>query len=756
MYLSSQFLETFPAQPAHMNELGTFTAYRTYVRWIPEYDRRETWKEAVVRAVNYSIGQEQKHYEKIGFPYTHEKLVIEAEKLFDNIFNLRQFLSGRTHFVGGAETKIAEKYPLSNFNCAFIEINKMQDLGELFTLLMIGTGVGFSCSKEMARNIGPVRNDVKLIHADYEPLPKEQRIEETKVSVLDNGFMKVYVGDSKGGWSDALVTFIDVLTDDKYEHVHTVKVSYNSVRPKGEKLQTFGGTASGHEPLLEMFKGIIKVVRGEMDPSIAPPEPVEVVSEGTNAIITDHSRVYLRPIHILDIGNLIGNNVVSGGVRRTAEIFLADADDWEVILAKYGINGIWNETHHENVQKALQKVLGYIPAAIKDLELNNPTTRPLFHRRLSNNSIAFHKKPSREMLNLIFMIMQAEGEPGFVNLDAANKRRPNANGLNPCVEIILDSRGVCNLTTINVTAFVKEGKLDIVGLKDAQRLSARAGLRMTLLDLELPGWDAVHKRDRLIGTSLTGWYDAMDSIGFDAKQEKILLKELRATSHETARKYAQELRIPMPLLSTIVKPEGALSQVAGGVSSGLHRSHSPYYYRRIRITANDALVQVAKELGWVIHAEVGTAGFNDEINLAKPWVISQATTVVITFPVESGAKITKNDVSVQDQFDTYFMFQEYYTDHNSSNTITVKPEEWDIAEQIVWDRWDDFIGVSFLSHDGGTYVLAPYQECIKEEYEALKASMGSFDVNLLHKYERGGLSDDIGDADCATGACPIR
>src|SRR5690554_4484080 len=128
---------------------------------------------------------------------------------------------------------------------------------------------------------------------------------------------------------------------------------------------------------------------------------------------------------------------------------------------------------------------------------------------MSNNSIAFTSKPSREMLNLIFTIMQGEGEPGFINLEAANKRRPNAKGLNPCAEILLDSYGVCNLTTVNVRAFVKEVDvqeedgsitkehlLDLNGLLKAQALSARAGLRMTLLDLEIPHWNDVHKRDR--------------------------------------------------------------------------------------------------------------------------------------------------------------------------------------------------------------------------------------------------------------------
>src|SRR5690606_7615815 len=150
-----------------------------------------------------------------------------------------------------------------------------------------------------------------------------------------------------------------------------------------------------------------------------------------------------------------------------------------------------------------------------------------------------------------------------------------AEGLNPCAEILLDSYGVCNLTTVNVDAFVTqdiEGNtvLDYSGLMQAQALSTRAGVRMTCLDLEIPHWDAVQKRDRLIGTSLTGWYDAMDKLGYDEQQEANLLNLLAECSHIEALKYANALRIPTPLLDTTVKPEGTLSQVAGGVSSGLH------------------------------------------------------------------------------------------------------------------------------------------------------------------------------------------
>ena len=148
VYLSNEFLDAYPAQPAHMTELGAFTAYRTYTRWLDDKMRRETWKEAVTRAVNFSMSQFEKRMQEINLPYSEHHTKMEAEKLFDNIFNLRQFLSGRTHWVGGAETGVGEKFPLANFNCSFIEVKSWEDIAELFYLLMVGTGVGVRASKE--------------------------------------------------------------------------------------------------------------------------------------------------------------------------------------------------------------------------------------------------------------------------------------------------------------------------------------------------------------------------------------------------------------------------------------------------------------------------------------------------------------------------------------------------------------------------------------------------------------------------------
>jgi len=652
----------------------------------------------------------------------------------------------------------------------------------------------------MADNLPEIKIDTKLLHSEYKPVEKEKRLEETKVVRMDNGFAKIYVGDSKNGWIQSLDEYIKLLTDPESD-IHTIKISYNSVRPKGERLKTFGGTASGHEPLKEMFEGIDNVLKGKIDDSLEP-------------ILTDENGYgKVRPIHILDIGNLIGANVVVGGVRRTAEIFLFDADDYESMFAKYGINGIWGDEGFkqlENIRELMEGQGVPVPKFFDELSVKHYSvgedekkkvftdkneaieyakslnienyfpfpfnqSRKLNHRRMSNNSIAFVEKPKKDLMDLVFKMMRMEGEPGFVNLEEASRRvakslgieNPSDEyikelaeelGLNPCVEVILFSKNVCNLTTVNVKAFVNKNKtLDLDGLLEAQRYSARIGMRMTLAELELKEWNEIQQRDRLLGVSLTGWKDAIALLGYSQKEEDDLKKTLSEVARKEADSYAKKLRVNPPMFVTAVKPEGTLSQVAGGVSSGLHWSHSPYYNRRVRINANDPLAMVAKELGWEIHAEIGTMGYISEEELSNQHVIEQARTLVITFPVKSGSNKTKDDVSVDEQFDNYYSFQELYTEMNTSNTISVKPHEWEQAQKRVWDGWENFVGVSFLSHDGGTYTLAPYEAISKEEYENKKFNMKDFVPQLLMKYEKSETEIDLDNIEsCASGVCPIR
>ncbi len=673
------FLAKYPDFPSHMSPLSTFVYYRTYSRWIEEKGRRETWKETCIRALTYNCRLAASSIE-------------EAQQLFDNMFNLRQFISGRSLWIGG--TPSSEDLVTANFNCSFTVMDSMQSFYDLFYLLMVGTGVGFRILQRDVKKLPPFRQDVELENVPYHALPVMWRHDNTTLDMSRGDTADIKIGDSKEGWVQALEFYFHILTRHDYRQVKKVRMIYDSVRPKGERLKKFGGTASGHDSLANMFYKIDKVIRTDE----YAPRPVNGV---------------LRPIHVLDICNIIGENVVVGGVRRTSETAIISPEDEETIQAKSNL------------------------------------TPNVYHRFMSNNSIFFEEKPSFERLQDIFKTLRYTGEPGFVNAAEGRRRHPYFEGFNPCFEILLPKNSVCNLTTVNMMGFVKDGKLMEEELMQAERLSARACYRMTCIELELYEWNQTHQRDRLLGCSLTGWKDAMEALGYTREEEIALQKKLHAVIRESADAYAKELGLSPSLLVTAIKPEGTLSLVAGGVSPGLHYSHSDYYIRRIRVSAEDPLAKTAVELGWSVHNEVG----QEEPNVR---------TKVVDFPCQSPVQRTKYDVSALEQLQTYYDFQKNYTEMNSSNTISVKDDEWDDVCRNVYENWDNMLAVSFLSLDDNTYELAPYEKITKEEYEKLAAAMKPFNPAVLNQYERAsgkeGEDFEIVDdrQDCSSGACPIR
>ncbi|MFA5618365.1 MAG: hypothetical protein WDK95_16160 [Syntrophorhabdaceae bacterium] len=310
------------------------------------------------------------------------------------------------------------------------------------------------------------------------------------------------------------------------------------------------------------------------------------------------------------------------------------------------------------------------------------------------------------------------------------------------MEILLDSKGMCNLTTLNMMAFVENGELNTTELYNAQKLSARAGYRMTCIELELPKWNMVQQRDKLIGCSLTGWQDMVNATGMSKEEQKLLLQELKEVANESAKEYAKALNQREPLLCTCLKPEGSLSQLPV-VSSGIHYSHSPYFIRRIRINSSDPIVKVCEELGYPIKLEVG-----QNINNCK--------TKVVEFPVKAPNGTTKYDISAIEQLENYKMFMENYVDHNASITVHVRNHEWDEVEQWVWDNWDDIVAVSFLSLDDSFYELMPYESITEEEYNIRKSNMKPFIPSLIQKYEVEETEFDLGQSECVGSVCPIR
>ena len=491
--LTNEFLSKYKKAKEPFNELGAFVFYRTYSRFLPEKGRRERWWETVRRVVEFNCGLA---------PTTAK----EAEMIYDNIFNLRQVPSGRALFTGG--TPASEKYRLSCFNCSFIVLDSFEKYSELFYLLLVGAGVGIRVLKSDVAKLPKVRTNIEIIHEAYHGEKLDGKREEYTSVDFKNDRAKIIVGDSKEAWKQALEIYFNIISKQEYGKIQQIIFNYDNVRPKGERLKTFGGRASGYESMQIMFEGIVKVINKH--------EP---------------DTVQLKPIDCMDIANLIGVNVVSGGTRRSSEIILFSPDDEEIKEAKSNLyindNGKWK------------------------------INEEISHRTLSNNSVYYESKPTYEEWEEHMKSMRFSGEPGFTNAEYGKKIREDFMGCNPCAEIALTDRQVCNLTEVNLMAFVKEDKtIDYEGLIIAQRLSARMGYRMACVEMELHEWNESNKRDMLIGCSLTGIQDFINATQINKEDFKILLRQLRDIAHESANKLADDLGKNRPLLMTTTKPSG--------------------------------------------------------------------------------------------------------------------------------------------------------------------------------------------------------
>ena len=507
----------------------------------------------------------------------------------------------------------------------------------------------------------------------------------------DSSIAVILVGDSKEGWCDALESFFRLLSLDEYKNVTRVIIDYSYVRPEGERLKRFGGRASGHKSIKRMFEKINKVINRRQDG-------------------------VLKTIDALDIATIISENVVSGGVRRSAMMVICDEDDDEVINAKRNIYKVVDGKWYED----------------KDIS----------HRKMSNNSILYTHRPSLERIREIIDTIKVNGEPGFINGAEAIRRKPTFEGCNPCGEILLQSKQCCNLTTNNLMGFVNGSVLDVERLEEILRLSTRVAIRMTLVDVELPEWNKVMQEDRIIGISLTGMMDMVNKTGMSYDELADLLKRLREVVHKEGNSYCAKLGIEPPKLMTTIKPEGSLSTLPC-VSSGIHFAHSNYYIRRIRISVTDPLYKMIEAQGsYPIYNENGQTDEDCSIK-------------VIEFPIKAPEGRTKYDVGAIEQLELYKMSMIYWSDHNSSITVHVREHEWDEIAKWLYDNFDYVVGITFLPLMEETYPLLPYETTTAEDYEERIRQIKPISYELLARYDNDEQHDII-DEECETGACPIR
>jgi ribonucleoside-triphosphate reductase len=455
------------------------------------------------------------------------------------------------------------------------------------------------------------------------------------------------------------------------------KWDVSKVRPAGARLKTFGGRASGPRPLEDLFKFTVETFKR---------------SAGRK----------LTSIECHDIVCKIAEIVVVGGVRRSALISLSELGDERMRNAK---SGAWWEA--------------------------NP------QRALANNSVAYKEKPDigTFMSEWLSLYNSKSGERGIFNRAAAQKtvaklgerRNPNHDfGTNPCSEIILRDREFCNLTEIIVRS---DDTVDTLIRK--ARLAAILGTMqasMTNFQYISSEWSKNCKEEALLGVSMTGQLDNQMMMSLDSNADLDLpsplpniLETVKQKAIDTNAEWADRLGINPAAAITCVKPSGTVSQLTDA-ASGMHPRHSQYYIRTVRADNKDPLCQMMKD-----------AGFPCEPDVMKP-----DHTSVFSFPMKSpDGCVTRNDLTAIEHLNLWLAYQRHWCEHKPSITVTVREDEWMQVGAWVYDHFDEVSGISFLPHSDHSYKQAPYQDCSREEYEALAAKMPKdIDWSLLSKYEK--------------------
>lgn len=476
-----------------------------YARWLEKENRREDWDETVKRLVDYYAEEILDKYQD----WNEKAILPDAtyKELYDAIYNLEVMPSMRALMTAGPAL---DRCSVPAYNCAYLPVDSPRSFDEAMYILMCGTGVGFSVEDQYVRQLPRI----------------SEQLEPTDTVIR--------VADSKEGWAKAFRELVSLLIAGQIP-----RWDVSSVRPAGARLRTFGGRASGPEPLVDLFEFSVRLFTG---------------AAGRR----------LTSIECHDLMCKVADIVVVGGVRRSAMISLSDVLDDRMRGAKTG--EWWN-------------VAG--------------------HRRLANNSAVYnHRKPDTDLFMKEWKALydSKSGERGLFsryacqNIAARNGRRDASHdfGTNPCSEIILRPYQFCNLTEI-----VVRSTDDLESLKRKATIAAILGtIQSTFTDFRYLRkiWRDNSEEERLLGISLTGVCDNLDVL------TKENLNAIRDVAIQVNKDWAARLGINQSTAITCVKPSGTVSQLVDS-ASGLHTRHSQFYLRTIRADNKDPLTEFLKSAG---------------------------------------------------------------------------------------------------------------------------------------------------------------
>ena len=627
-----------------------------YSRWLENENRRETWEETVDRYFNFF----EKHL-KDNHNYVEDKEVVE--ELRAAVLNLEVMPSMRALMTAGTAL---ERENVAGYNCSFVAMNNLKSFDEILYVLMCGTGVGFSVERDFVNKLPTLAEEFSESHTT------------------------IVVQDSKLGWAKAYRELVSLLVNGQVP-----KWDLSKVRPAGARLKTFGGRASGPEPLEDLFRFT-----------------VDSFSKAAGR--------KLNSIEVHDIVCKIAEIVVVGGVRRSALISLSSLTDERMRDAK---TGQWWDA--------------------------NP------QRALANNSVAYKERPEigTFMDEWVSLYKSKSGERGMFNRKAAVDqvasvqelrgddhvgRNPNYEfGTNPCSEIILRDKEFCNLSEVVIR--VDDDKESL--MRKVRLASILGTWQSTLTNFKYLSsvWKKNCEEERLLGVSLTGIMDCPLTNGETLGLAE-LLTDLRVEAVDVNKQFAEKIGINQSASVTCVKPSGTVSQLVDA-ASGIHARHSPYYIRTVRADIKDPLCKFMIDKGFP----------------AEPCVMKPDHTMVFSFPIKSPENATcRSDMTALEQLEMWRTYQNYWCEHKPSVTITVKEDEWMEVGSWVWKYFDQVSGISFLPHSDHSYRQAPYQDCDEETYINLLSEMPvGVDWSELASYEESDNTSGTQTFACSGDSCEV-
>jgi ribonucleoside-triphosphate reductase (thioredoxin) len=651
----------FGYRDAAGNSVGEITFLRTYSR-LKEDGTKETWADVCERVINGMYSLQKDHAKTNRLPWSDAKAAASAKEAFDRLFNLKWTPPGRGLWVMGTPIVNVQRNSAALQNCAFVSTGSMTktDPAKPFAFLMeasmLGVGVGF---------------DDKGADKDFTIYEPQQG--ETYV-----------IPDTREGWVDSTAILINAYlrSDSK-----APAFDYSEIRKAGEPIRTFGGTAAGPEPLIRLHNYITK-------------------------IFTGRSGQKLSRIDIADIGNLIGVCVVSGNVRRSAELLIGRVDDEQFLNLK-------------NAEKFPER--------------NSYDPESPGWAWMSNNSVSVNVGDN---LDGIIDGIARNGEPGVIWMDISkqygrlvdpiNNKDHRIAGYNPCAEQSLESFECCTL----VETYLNRHE-DIDDFKRTLKFAYLYAKTVTLLPTHWEETNAIMQRNRRIGTSVSGVANFADNKGLPVLRTWMDEGYQVIKSYDT--NYSEWLGIRESIKMTTVKPSGTVSILAGE-SPGVHWTVGGQYFNRaIRFANSDPMLPLFKLANYRV----------------EPASESPETTSVVFFPIKSEAKRSEKDVSIYEKMALAATAQRYWSDNSVSVTISFDPETEASAIGTALHMYDGQLKtVSFLPSGNATYPQMPYTQITAEEYEN-EGVMKLFPIDLAGVYA-GMAADAIGEAYCTTDACEVK